>query len=139
MELFRHETQTLKTLAGSENGLDTSNRAIFDALRVAVYVTDREGRLTYYNALAAKLSGRAPELGVDWSYIAPKLFLPDGTPVPQGQYPMALVLKGDEILEGREYIAERPDGTRFWFASYPSALRDAQGKLWPDRHFVPVR
>jgi PAS domain-containing protein len=45
-----------------------SFREMMDALPVAVYATDAEGRLTYFNPAAAKLSGRTPELGTDkWS------------------------------------------------------------------------
>jgi PAS domain S-box-containing protein len=121
--------QTLKGLARPSRGLDTTDHAMIDALPVAIYVTDAEGRLTHYNAAAAKMSGRNPELGVDRWCITWKLFLPDGTPLPHEQYPMARVLKGDEISEGGEYLAERPDGTRFWFTPYPAALHNAEGEI----------
>ncbi len=42
---------------------------------------------------------------------------------------MAVALKGGEIGEGIECLAERPDGTRFWFTPYPAVLRDAQGRI----------
>jgi PAS domain S-box-containing protein len=42
---------------------------------------------------------------------------------------MAIVLKGGQVKAGEEYIAERPDGSRFWFSPYPSVLRDRQGRI----------
>ena len=100
-----------------------------DALPVAVYTTDSEGRLKYFNAAAMSLSGRVPELGTDQWCITWKLFLPDGTPLPHDQCPMAIALKGGDVPSGVECIAERPDGTRFWFTPYPVILRDANGQI----------
>jgi PAS domain S-box-containing protein len=40
-------------------------RQVMDVLTVAVYMTDAEGRLTYFNPAAARLSGRTPEIGTD--------------------------------------------------------------------------
>jgi PAS domain S-box-containing protein len=104
-------------------------REMVEALPVAIYTTDAEGRLTYFNAAAAKLSGRVPELGTDRWCIAWKMFLPDGTPLPHDQCPMAIALKGGEVPTGIECIAERPDGTRFWFTPCPAVLRDAEGRI----------
>ena len=98
-----------------------------DALPVAIYTTDSEGRLKYFNAAAVNLSGRLPELGTDQWCITWKLFLPDGTPLPYSQCPMAIALKGGDVPKGVECIAERPDGTRFWFTPYPVILREATG------------
>ena len=50
-------------------------REMIEALSVAIYITDAEGRLTYFNAAAAKLSGRVPELGVDQGCVAWRMFL----------------------------------------------------------------
>jgi PAS domain S-box-containing protein len=100
-----------------------------DALPVAVYRTDAEGRLTYFNAAAAKLSGRIPQLGTDQWCITWKLFRADGTPLPHDQCPMAAALRGEPVMSGVECLAERPDGTRFWFTPYPAVLHDAQGRI----------
>jgi PAS domain S-box-containing protein len=53
--------KALSLLPGSSNDWGE----VLDALPVAIYITDAEGRLTYFNAAAEKLSGRKPELGVD--------------------------------------------------------------------------
>lgn len=104
-------------------------REMLDALPTAIYTTDAQGRLTYFNPAAASLSGRVPELGTDQWCVTWKIFLPDGTPLPHDQCPMATVLKGGLVSGGGEYVAERPDGSRFWFTPYPSALRDREGQI----------
>ena len=104
-------------------------REMMEILPVAVYATDAEGRLTYFNAAAVKLSGRVPELGTDQWCVTWKIFLPDGTHLPHDQCPMAVALKGGEVPNGIECIAERPDGTRFWFTPSPAVLRNAEGRI----------
>ena len=115
--------------SAATGGDSTLWRTIIDNLPAAVYLTDADGRLTYFNSAAAALSGRAPELGVDKWCVTWKLFLPDGTPLPHDQCPMAIALRGEEVPEGVECIAERPDGTRFWFSPYPVVLRDEDGRI----------
>jgi PAS domain S-box-containing protein len=104
-------------------------REMVEALPVAIYTTDAEGRLTYFNSAAVKLSGRTPEIGTDKWCVSWKIFLPDGTPLPHDQCPMAVALKGAEVPTGIECIAERPDGTRFWFTPCPAVIRDAGGRI----------
>jgi PAS domain S-box-containing protein len=116
-------------LMAGGNGSEEYFRGMIEALPVAIYMTDAEGRLTYFNAAAAKLSGRVPELGTDQWCVTWKMFLPDGTPLPHDECPMAVVLKGGDVLNGVECIAERPDGTRFWFTPYPAVLRDGEGRI----------
>ena len=113
-------------------GDEQSNRlfgAMVDALPVAIYTTDSEGRLTYFNAAAVSLSGRVPDLGTDQWCITWKLFSADGAPLPHDQCPMSIALAGGDVATGAECIAERPDGTRFWFTPYPVILRDANGQI----------
>jgi len=104
-------------------------REMIDALPAAIYTTDAEGRLTHFNPAAVRLSGRVPELGTDQWCVTWKIFMPDGTYVPHDRCPMAAVLKGQPVDQGGEYIAERPDGSRFWFSPYPTALRDRDGRI----------
>lgn len=112
----------------ADNGHD-SFRALFEALPVAAYSTDTEGRLTWFNSAAVKLSGRVPELGTDrWSVIW-RLYSADGTPLPHDRSPMAIALNSGEAAPESEWLAERPDGTRFWFAAYPAVIRNASGQI----------
>jgi PAS domain S-box-containing protein len=104
-------------------------RALLDALPMAVYTTDREGRITYCNEAAVEFAGRRPELGVDLWCVTWKLYRTDGGPLPHAECPMALALKSGEELRGAEAVAERPDGTRATFAPYPTLLRDAGGEV----------
>jgi PAS domain S-box-containing protein len=121
-----------KALTALVAGGDVDNgvfREMVEALPVAVYTTDAQGRLTYFNAAAVKLSGRVPELGTDKWCVTWKIFLPDGTGLPHDQCPMALALKGAEVPTSIECIAERPDGTRFWFMPCPAVVRDPEGHI----------
>ncbi len=83
-------------------GDEQSNRLfgeMVDALPVAIYTTDSEGRLKYFNAAAVSLSGRVPEFGTDQWCITWKLFRADGTPLPHDQSPMAIALKGGDVIQ----------------------------------------
>jgi len=119
----------LTALVGSGESDNRAFRELVEALPVAIYTTDAEGRLTYFNAAATKLSGRTPELGTDKWCVTWKMFLPDGTLLPHDQCPMALALKGADVPTGIECIAERPDGTRFWFSPCPAVVRNAEGRI----------
>jgi PAS domain S-box-containing protein len=102
---------------------------LVDALPVTIYSTDADGRLTYFNRAAVKLSGHVPQLGTDSWCITWKIFLADGTPLPHDQCPMALALKGEAAPAGIECMAERPDGSRFWFTPCPAVIRDDEGRI----------
>jgi PAS domain S-box-containing protein len=102
---------------------------ILEALPAAVYTTDAEGRLTFFNRAAVELSGRRPRLGSDRWCVTWRLFHPDGSPLPHDECPMAVALKEGRPVRGVEAILERPDGTRVHFQPYPTPLYDAAGRL----------
>ena len=104
-------------------------REMIDALPVAIYTTDAEGRLTHFNPAAVEFSGRTPELGSDQWCVSFKLYHPDGRPMAHDECPMAIALKEGRIIRGAEAIAERPDGKRVWFTPYPTPLRDGAGGI----------
>ncbi len=100
---------------------------LLDALPVAIYTTDAEGRITYFNESAAEFWGCRPEIGTDRWCGSWKLYWPDGRPLPHDECPMAVTLKEGRPVRGVEAVAERPDGTRVRFAPFPTPLRDASG------------
>jgi PAS domain S-box-containing protein len=123
------KAETSGSAVAPTSTVELNLREMLDALPVAFYVTDTGGRLTYFNRAAIALSGRVPEIGTDKWCVMWKLFTSDGAPMPHDQCPMAAALKGREVKPGQECIAERPDGSRFWFTPYPTVLRDATGRI----------
>ena len=115
-----------------EARLQASERQLKDllaALPAAIYTTDANGRITYFNDAAIELAGRTPALGSDEWCVTWKLFWPDGTPLPHEQCPMAIALKEGRTIRNMEAVAERPDGTRVPFIPYPTLLRDAKDNI----------
>jgi PAS domain S-box-containing protein len=104
-------------------------REILEALPAAIYTTDAQGKITFYNQAAVDLAGRTPELGSDAWCVSWRLYSPDGAPLPHDQCPMAIALKEKRANRGAEAIAERPDGSRVRFQPYPTPLFDRQGRL----------
>src|SRR5246127_2774211 len=102
---------------------------LLEALPVAVYTTDAEGRITFYNRAAAELWGHHPELGSSQWCGSWRLYWPDGRALPHDECPRAITLKEGRGVRGVEAIAERPDGTRVRFMPYPTPLRDPSGRL----------
>ncbi|MFJ3367975.1 PAS domain S-box protein [Pseudomonas sp. NPDC086251] len=109
--------------------LDMGLRDVLEALPEAIYTTDANGLITFYNKAAAALWGVKPKIGESEFCGSWKLYWPDGTPLPHDQCPMAIALKDRRPVRGLEAIAERPDGTRVRFLAYPSPIFDAAGAL----------
>jgi PAS domain S-box-containing protein len=103
--------------------------ALLEMLPVAVYTTDAQGRITFFNEAAADLWGCRPRLDIDQWCGSWRLYWPDGRPMAHDECPMAMTLKEGRPVRGFEAIAERPDGTRVRFFPYPTPLRDASGQL----------
>ena len=104
-------------------------RAILDVLPAAIYITDQNGLITYYNQAAIDLWGTRPPLGDSQWCGSWRLYWPDGRPMAHHECPMATALKEGRPVRGLEAIAERPDGTRVHFMPYPTPLHDDSGAL----------
>ncbi|HMJ92752.1 MAG TPA: PAS domain-containing protein [Allosphingosinicella sp.] len=104
-------------------------REILNALPAAIYTTDAEGRIDFFNEAAVEMSGRRPEIGRDSWCVTWKLYTTDGEPLPHDQCPMAVALREDRAIRGVEAVAERPDGSRIPFLPYPTPLHDSSGRL----------
>jgi PAS domain S-box-containing protein len=102
---------------------------ILKALPEAIYTTDANGRITFYNKAAVEMWGVSPEIGTSEFCGSWKLYWPDGTPLPHAECPMAMALKEKQAIRGLEAIAERPDGTRVPFLPFPTPIFNAEGDL----------
>lgn len=105
------------------------SQELLSAIPAAIYTTDAEGKVTYYNQPAVDLAGCAPVIGRDdWSATW-KLHKPDGSPLAPDECPMAVTLKEGRPIRNAEAIVERPDGSLTPVIPYPSPLRDDDGKI----------
>jgi PAS domain S-box-containing protein len=131
---FRFGVRVIQDVTNAQNMEDRLRqserhmRDLLEALPAAVYTTDAQGRITFYNKAAVEMAGRTPQVGDEWC-VTWRLYNPDGSPLPHDQCPMAIALRENRPVRGAEAIAERPDGTRVPFIPFPTPLHDAQGNL----------
>ncbi len=104
-------------------------RRIVECLPAAVYATDANGVVTFYNQAAVELAGRQPRLGKDRWCVSWRLYQADGTRLAHEDCPMAVTIKTGRPVRGVELIAERPDGRRIPVLPHPTPLTNAAGRL----------
>ncbi|MBH5372731.1 PAS domain-containing sensor histidine kinase [Bradyrhizobium glycinis] len=123
-----HDVTEAKRLQDRIRESEQHMRDLLEALPAAVYTTDANGRITFYNKTAVEMAGRTPLPGDEWC-VTWRLYWPDGTPLPHDQCPMAIALREGRPVRGMEAVAERPDGTRVPFIPYPTPLFDSEGSM----------
>ena len=84
--------------------------ALLEALPVAIFSTDTQGRLSFYNRACVAFWGYEPPLGKFWCG-SWTLYHLDGSPMAIEDSPMAQTLRTGVAVRGVEAIAERPDET----------------------------
>src|SRR5262249_33991874 len=77
---------------------------LLSILPACIYTCDKDGRLTFYNEAAAKLWGRAPEIGKDLWCGSYRTYRPDGSPLPLDQRPVAITLREGRPVHGVEIV-----------------------------------
>jgi len=127
MRLFGAVRDHVADLTDSQEA-ETPYRDFLDAVAVAVYTTDIDGRITFFNQAAVDRWGRRPELGEEWCGSL-RLFHLDGRPMRHDECPMAIALKEHRPVRGEVAYAERPDGRRVAFMPYPTPLRDSENTM----------
>jgi len=95
----------------------------------AVYMTDAQGYLKFYNDAAIALWGRKPVLGEDRWCGTLRGYNLQGDQVPLSEFPMAIALKEKKELPPQELVIERPDNTRRIVQAMPKPLFDNFGEL----------
>jgi PAS domain S-box-containing protein len=110
--------------------MTTDNRAaLLEALPVAAFTVDTQGRITSYNAAAAALWGSRPDVGSRLSSAPWRLTRPDGSPLPYDGIPAPAPAKDAPVGDPVEAICERADGTLAPVALHRSALTDESGRV----------
>jgi len=102
---------------------------VVEALPVAVYACDTQGRVTMFNKAAAALLGRAPAPDEEMWSSPYRFYRPDGSHVPFDRSPMAVALREGRAIRGAEVVVERPDGTRRAALAHPQPIRDISGEV----------
>ena len=97
------------------------------AMPVAVYMTDTDGVITFFNEAAAELWGNRPTIGSTKWCGSWRLRHPDGSPMALDECPMAKAIRAQHEVGWGEAVAERPDGTLVPFLAHPTPLRNASG------------
>ncbi|MGK9171060.1 PAS domain S-box protein [Inquilinus limosus] len=98
-----------------------------EAIGVAVYVSDIDGRITYFNKAAVGLWGQRPALGESMFGHSWKLLWPDGSPLPVDESPMAIALQEGRAIRGGEATVERADGSQVPFLPFAMPVFDRTG------------
>lgn len=102
---------------------------LLEALPAAIYTTDANGIITYFNQAAVELWGGAPVVGTSEWCGALRLYWPDAAPMRHDQCPMAMAVREKRPVHGMEAIIARPDGTRVPVLFHPTPLYDGTGAL----------
>jgi hypothetical protein len=104
-------------------------RRILDELPFAIYSTDADGRIVYFNPASVGFAGRLPMLGRDKWCVSWKIFSTAGEFIQHDQCPMAVAIREGRVIRGVSAVAERPNGTRVPFTPYPTPIRDRHGRV----------
>ena len=104
-------------------------RMAVERLPVALYTTDAEGRIVFYNEAATKLWGRRPKLREEFWCGSLRCFWPDGRLMSPEEYPITQAIRLARTDRNAELVIERPDGSRIPILAMPTPLFDSFGEL----------
>jgi PAS domain S-box-containing protein len=105
---------------------------VMDTSPVGIAVFDREGRLTFANALLqqlASLTGATTLIGRTYNDPAWQLLTAEGDPLPDGALPFARVMSTGGPVHEVEQSTVLPDGQRVWLSSNAAPTFDALGQI----------
>ena len=113
----------------SSGGAISSLLLALDIFPAALYATDADGLITYFNPACIGFAGRQPTVGRDRWCVTWKLYTDQGDLLPHDQCPMAVAIHTGEVVRGATTVAERPNGTRVNFMPFPTPVIGGDGKL----------
>jgi PAS domain-containing protein len=108
---------------------DRAQLRSLDSFPVAIYVTDRNGFITYFNPACIDFAGREPTVLQDRWDVTWKLYTNNGNFLPHDRCPMAIAIQTKRAVRGITAVAERPDKTRINFLPFPTPVIGEAGEL----------
>ena len=121
--------EMLRTAVDAVAGRGSEGFEVLDRISAPIYVTDAEGRVTYFNSACIEFAGRTPTVGEDRWCVTWRLYTKNGVSLPHADCPMAVAIREKREVRGAEAIAERPDGRRVTFRPYPTPILDESGDV----------
>ena len=108
---------------------DQALREALEDLPAAIYVTDPDGVITYFNPACIDFTGRRPEVVAERWCGTWRLYTNAGEFLSHNECPMAVAILTQRPVRGVTAVAERPDGTRVAFRPYPTPIFDKDGRF----------
>jgi PAS domain-containing protein len=108
---------------------DRAQLHALDSFPLAIYVTDINGFITYFNPACIDFAGRTPTLNEDRWCVTWKLFTNEGDFLPHERCPMAIAIQTKRAVRGMTAVAERPNGIRIRFQPFPTPVISEDGEL----------
>jgi PAS domain S-box-containing protein len=106
-----------------------AQRLALDTFPAAIYVTDLDGFISYFNPVCVGFAGRTPTIGLDRWCVTWKLYTDEGDFLPHDQCPMAIAIRTKHVVRGATAVAERPNGTRINFMPFPTPVVGDHGEM----------
>jgi PAS domain len=100
-----------------------------DTFPIAIYVTDTNGFITYFNPACIDFAGRTPTVSLDRWCVTWKLYTDEGEFLPHERCPMAVAIRTKRAVRGVTAMAERPNGVRIRFQPFPTPVVSDSGEL----------
>jgi PAS domain-containing protein len=119
----------LRKVVAFVKGGDRVQLHALDTFPVAIYVTDIDGFITYFNPACIDFAGRTPTLNQDRWCVTWKLYTYSGDFLPHERCPMAVAIRTKRAVRGATAVAERPDGVRVNFQPFPTPVISENGEL----------
>jgi PAS domain-containing protein len=126
---IRLADEVLQSAVGAVKRGGRAQRLALDAFPAALYVTNPDGFISYFNPACVGFAGRTPTLGRDRWCVTWKLFTDEGDFLPHDQCPMAVTLQTGHAARGATAVAERPNGTRINFMPFPTPIFGDRGEM----------
>jgi PAS domain S-box-containing protein len=107
-----------------------SSTDILNLLPVAVYTSNKEGSINYFNEMAVKLWGYRPNLGDPLlKYCACYKIFVDGVYISPEKSPMAIALETGQPFKDLQALVQRPDGSTFHALVTIDLIYDEENKI----------
>lgn len=125
---FRDITARKQAEEALQQSRDTL-QAIIDAAQAGIIVAQADGKILLANANTQRILGGPITGDAHRPAGGYKIATPDGTPVPQGELPLSLALKGQTVTD-IELLIMRDDGTRTVVLASATPLKKNHRKPW---------